>query len=174
MAARTPKPETKPSRTVTTIYGYHPADEVTPDLFLPTQVARQYHVADTQHRLAISPSLEWHIGQNGVLTPLQIATNGMYGLIIDGSHRMRIAVKLGLKEVPVQVIPDNLARKASVRGFSVVESRLAGWIDKNLWTRHDDHEVIRHSAGGASAGGIVSNKYVRCVCSCGARWREYR
>ena len=133
-----------------------------------------YHVADTMHRIAISPTLEGDIRFNGMLKPIQIATNGSHAMTIDGNHRTRIAVKLGLKEIPVQVLPDNLRRKASRQGFPVVEPLLAAWIAENLWTRHDDHDVTRHISGGTSKGGIVSNQYVKCVSSDGSRWREYR
>jgi ParB-like nuclease domain len=154
------------------VYGYHPPDEVTPDLWLPTEVAAHYHVANMDHRRPIDPPLEADIREKGILFPLTIYTNGQHALIGDGNHRVRIAIKLGLEKVPVQVLPDNLRRKASRCGHPVLEPVLNAWVQEHLWPHHD-HEVFRRVIGGKAAGGIEPNRFANCRCSCNARWREY-
>src|ERR1700752_3636109 len=122
-----PVVQSAPRRVVHKIYAYHPAD-TTPDLWLPTNIASHYHVANMDHRRPIDPSLENDIAENGILLPISIYTNGLHALIGDGSHRVRIAMKLGLEKVPVQVLPDNMRRKASRCGHPVLESVLDAWV----------------------------------------------
>lgn len=158
------------ARTITTTYAYHPADDK-PDLYLPTDVAARYHVVETAHRLRIDPTLEWDIKQKGVLKPLKLYTNGVSGILGDGNHRLRIAVKLGLDELPVQVLPDSLRRMSSQRGYPTLDAVTKEWAADWLWS-HAEHTVTRHIIGAKSTGGIDPHLFKRCTCSCGASWRE--
>src|SRR5205807_10571073 len=59
------------------------------------------------HLKALSASME----RMGFITPLvAVKRDGRY-VIIDGQHRFRAGVELGLKEFPVVVVPDKLARR---------------------------------------------------------------
>ena len=59
------------------------------------------------HLKALTASLE----RMGFLTPLVVVErNGKY-VIIDGQHRFQAGVELGVKEFPVVVVPENLARR---------------------------------------------------------------
>lgn len=158
------------TRTITTTYAYYPATDE-PDLVLPTDVVKRYHVTEMAHRLSIDPSLEWDIKQNGVLHPLKLYTNGANAVLGDGNHRVRIAVKLGIEELPLQILPDSLRRMSSQQGYPPLDEQIKEWAEDNLWL-HGDHDIVRHIIGGKSAGGINPHLFKRCVCSCGARWRE--
>ena len=59
------------------------------------------------HLKALSASIE----RMGFVTPLiAVERDGKY-VIIDGQHRFHAGVELGVKEFPVVVVPDNLARR---------------------------------------------------------------
>ena len=59
------------------------------------------------HLKALSASME----RMGFITPLvAVKRDGKY-VIIDGQHRFRAGVELGLKEFPVVVVPEKLARR---------------------------------------------------------------
>ena len=59
------------------------------------------------HLKALSVSIE----RMGFITPLvAVERDGKY-LIIDGQHRFQAGVELGMKEFPVVVVPDKLARR---------------------------------------------------------------
>src|SRR5438105_9541659 len=59
------------------------------------------------HLKALSASIE----RLGFITPLvAVKRDGKY-VIIDGQHRFRAGVELGLKEFPVVVVPEKLARR---------------------------------------------------------------
>ncbi len=155
---------------VETIFAYHPADDM-PDLVLPTELVKKYQSAEIAHRPFIDPSLEWDISTNGVLHPLKLYTNGQFALIGDGNHRVRIALKLGIEELPVQIIPDNFRRMRSRVGFPLLEAEAKTWVDKNLWP-HTEHDVTKHAIGGGSGAGILANAFVKCVCDCGSYWKS--
>ena len=43
------------------------------------------------------------IKENGIKIPIKLHIDGGKGLIVEGNHRLCIAIKLGLKTIPVQV-----------------------------------------------------------------------
>lgn len=45
-------------------------------------------------------ALKRDIANNGILSPLLVAARGEYLLVIDGHHRRRVALELGMREVP--------------------------------------------------------------------------
>ena len=132
-------------RTITSTYAYYPANSKK-DLMVDTDIIAKYEVNPARHPLPIDANLEWDIKQHGIKIPLQIYTNGSVGTLGDGNHRLRIARKLGIKKVPVQFIPD-------------------------LWA-HESHAVTRHIIGGNSMSSVKANRWIKCECSCGARWKE--
>lgn len=44
------------------------------------------------------------IRENGIKTPIKLQIDTGKGLIVEGNHRLCIAIKLGLKTVPVEVV----------------------------------------------------------------------
>jgi len=46
------------------------------------------------------------IKENGIKTPIKLQIDSGKGLIVEGNHRLCIAIKLGLKTIPVQVVYD--------------------------------------------------------------------
>src|SRR5205807_7248011 len=59
------------------------------------------------HLKALTTSME----RLGFITPLvAIERDGKY-VVIDGQHRFSAGVDLGIKEFPVVVVPENLARR---------------------------------------------------------------
>lgn len=160
-------------RVIQGTYAYYPASNKF-DLKVDVSVMEKYAVEPAPRTLAIDPILEQDIQQNGIKFPLKVYTNGIMGTIGDGNQRLRIAKKLGIKKVPVQLIPDNFRRLATrnVSGHTALDPVLSEWVEKNLWA-HENHEVSRHVIGGGNSGSAIRpNKYVKCVCSCKATWKE--
>jgi len=160
-------------RVIQGTYAYHPANNKC-DLKVDVNIVAKYAVEPSPRTIPIDPELEWDIKKNGIMFPLKIYTNGLMGTIGDGNQRLRIAKKLGIKKVPVQFIPDNFRRLATraVSGHPALDPVLSEWVERNLWA-HENHEVSRHVIGGGnSASSIRPNKYVKCVCSCKAEWKE--
>ena len=157
-------------RQITETYAYHPADDSTPDLYLATDVVARYDVLPARW-LGDTSALEFSISSEGIQKPVRIYTNGIMGILGDGVKRLRIARKQGIESIPVQVLPDHMRRMISERGAAQVDPDLAIWVDAHLW-QHADHDVSRKVVGGGPSMGVAPNRYVRCVCSCGARWKE--
>src|SRR5579884_1908485 len=56
-------------------------------------------------------ALETSMERLGFITPLvAVERDGGYA-VIDGQHRLQAGLELGIKEFPVVVVPDRLARK---------------------------------------------------------------
>ena len=58
------------------------------------------HVVDTPSHL---DALTKDIRERGILVPLQLSFNDEFGAL-DGNHRIAVAIRLGLDEVPVELI----------------------------------------------------------------------
>jgi hypothetical protein len=157
------------SRVIHSTYAYQPANSKA-DLKVNTDTVALYSPPGELH---IDPSLEWDIKQNGIKFPLQIRTNGLVGTLSDGSHRLKIALKLGIKKVPVQIVPDNFRKWTHSRSYGTpnLDPVLAEWVKENLW-KHGEHTVTRQIIGGSSFSSIKATRWVRCECSCGASWKE--
>jgi hypothetical protein len=163
---------TSPDRKITKVYGYHPASELTADLTVPTEVLARYLSMAVERRPRHDPQLQRDIRVNGIKFPITLRTNGSQGLITDGNHRVQIARALNIKELPVQIWPDSLKRIHSAAGYPMITGPIKEWVEANLFA-HDSHDIHRTSlSGGAGAGGIPPHGYVKCECSCGARWKE--
>lgn len=156
-------------RTIITTYAYHPASEKA-DLKLTTEAVARYVAMPEQPTRRIDPAVEADIVANGVQSPLLLKTNGAMGLLVDGHGRIAIARKLGIKKLPVQVVPDNFRRMRHHGGFPSLDQVTADWVRDNLWA-HAGHEVVRHVVGGGP-GSVKANKFAKCTCSCGAHWKE--
>ena len=59
------------------------------------------------HLKALASSMQ----RMGFITPVTAVERGGKYLIIDGQHRYQVGLELGLKEFPVVVVPEDLARK---------------------------------------------------------------
>lgn len=156
-------------RTISTTYAYHPATEKA-DLKLGTEAVARYVAMPDQPNRRIDPATEADIVANGILSPLLIKTNGAMGVLVDGHGRIAIARKLGIKKLPVQIVPDNFRRMRHHGGYPPLDQALADWVSGNLWS-HEGHVVVRHIVGGGP-GSVKANKYAKCECSCGAYWKE--
>ncbi|MEV6896350.1 ParB N-terminal domain-containing protein [Amycolatopsis sp. NPDC051372] len=76
-------------------------------LFLPTEIVARYRAVDREvvgSALVDTPrhldELTRDIARRGILVPLRLGFNEEFG-ILDGNHRIAVAVRLGLAEVPV-------------------------------------------------------------------------
>lgn len=159
------------SRRISTTFAYHPADD-TADLIMPTSAVGNYVLQGARGPAARGSNiinLRSSILADGVLSPVRINTDGVSGVLTDGHNRYRLAKELGIEEMPVQVVPDNLRRMSAKYGRPALEPILREWIVDNLWA-HEGHDVSQHKIG-ARTGGISSNTYLKCVCSCGAAWK---
>jgi len=161
-----------PDRKITKVYGYHPRSELVEDLVVPTEVLARYQSMPVERRSRHDPILQRDIVANGIKFPITLRTNGLQGLITDGNHRVQIAQRLGITELPVQVWPDSLKRIHSAAGYPMINGVIRDWVSAHLFA-HDEHDIIRtgHS-GGPGSGGIPPHGYIKCECSCGARWKE--
>lgn len=157
---------------ITSTYAYHPATEE-PDLVVPTEVVAHYWTQRPGPLRGDFAPLEFALKTEGVQKPLRIATDGQWAVLIDGHSRLRIARKLGIIELPIQVVPDNLRRMPMKYGRAALEPVVAEWVSANIRV-HVDHEVLRRRVGAKmSSGGIPDTSlYLRCECSCGSKWKE--
>ena len=100
------------------------------------------------HLKALSASIE----RMGFITPLiAVERDGKY-VIIDGQHRFHAGVELGVKEFPVVVVPDNLARRMmslnieqslNIRERSTIALSIYREMRDESPTRPEDHgEVV--------------------------------
>ena len=156
-------------RKISTTYAYYPADDKA-DLKMSTEAVARYVAIPDQPNRPIDPAVEADVAARGVLSPLLLKTNGALAVLADGHGRVAIARKLGIKKLPVQVVPDNFRRMRHNGGYAPLDPALAEWVGANLWS-HEGHDVVRHVVGGGP-GSIKSNKYAKCRCSCGAHWKE--
>lgn len=158
------------TRRITSTYAYHPGSD-TADLELPTSAVTYYQVQPGMvGRRPINADMQASIAAEGVLSPVKIYTDGILAVLKDGHHRLKVAQSQGIATMPVQVIPDNLLRMSNHK--VALEPLLADWVEGNLWV-HEGHEVIRRIIG-KRQGGIMSNAYLWCECSCNATWKETR
>lgn len=160
-----------PTRMITKVYGYHPADD-TPDLTVSTKDLARFMSLITERRTRADAQLERDIRVNGIKDPITLRTNGHQGLVTDGNHRIQIAQRLGIEQLAIQIWPDSLKRIQSTAGYPMVTGDIREWVRDNLYA-HDNHDIIRTShSGGPGAGGIAPHGYIKCECSCGSRWKE--
>jgi ParB-like chromosome segregation protein Spo0J len=77
---------------------------------LPTDLAARYRAVDRERvgsALVDTPThldaLTESIGAHGIRVPLRLGFNASYGFL-DGNHRLAAALRLGLAEVPVELV----------------------------------------------------------------------
>jgi hypothetical protein len=107
---------------------------------LPTELVIRYRAVDREHVPA--PSYVVHTPQHldtltasirarGIQVPLRLQFNSSFGFL-DGNHRVAVALRLGLREVPVEVIempPDyrrEHGRPMRADDFEVLAAAAAG------------------------------------------------
>lgn len=156
---------------IVSTYAYHPSDENKPDLKVATNIISRYTIAPPAHVKSVDPGLLEDIKANGIVQPVKLYTNGLQAILVDGNHRIRIAQQLGIKRIPVKIIPDNFRRMRHNFGYPALDPTFAEWVTNNLWA-HESHAVTRHHIGGGNSGGIKGNRFFKCQCSCGASWKE--
>ncbi|MFF4595473.1 ParB N-terminal domain-containing protein [Amycolatopsis sp. NPDC001319] len=81
-------------------------------MFLPTELVVRYRAVDRElvgSALVDTPrhldELAADIARRGILTPLRLGFNEEFA-ILDGNHRIAVAVRLGLGEVPVALVEE--------------------------------------------------------------------
>ena len=99
------------------------------------------------HLKALSASIE----RMGFITPLvAVERDGKY-VIIDGQHRFQAGVELGVKEFPVVVVPEKLARRMmslnieqslNIRERSTIALSIYREMREESPTRSEDHGEI--------------------------------
>lgn len=156
---------------ITSTYAYHPSDENKADIKVATNILSRYTIAPPAHAQSIDPALLDDISNNGIIRPVKLYTNGLQAILVDGNHRVRVAQKLGLKKIPVKIIPDNFRRMRHNMGYPALDPVFSDWCSTNLWA-HEKHVITRHFIGGGMSGGIKGNRFYKCACDCGATWKE--
>ena len=74
------------------------------------------------------------IKENGIKRPITLQIDGGYGLIVEGNHRLCIAIKLGFATIPVKVVYNtfgsiNKHRTKRIK-FNPDKWRMGFWDDK--------------------------------------------
>lgn len=71
------------------------------------------------------------IKENGIKIPIKLQIDGGKGLIVEGNHRLCIAIKLGLKTIPVHVVYGSFGsinkHKAKPINYSADKWRMEIW-----------------------------------------------
>jgi ParB-like chromosome segregation protein Spo0J len=76
---------------------------------LPTDLVARYRAVDREHIWAPAyvvdtpahlDALTEDVGEHGILVPLSLTFNSAFGAL-DGNHRIAVALRLGLSDVPV-------------------------------------------------------------------------
>lgn len=98
------------------------------NVWLPTSVAAHYKEYDRSGRAV--DELEEQIRQQGLLTPIRISTDGEVAVVHEGNHRLQVADRLGIREVPVIVTLDSRVVSNGGR-VTPLEPVLASWVDAN-------------------------------------------
>ena len=103
---------------------------------LPTALVTRYRAVDREHiwapaHVVDTPShldaLTEDIGRRGILVPLRLTFNREWGAL-DGNHRIAVALRLGLPDVPVTLVrlPEHPrpahAKPMSPADLSVIEA----------------------------------------------------
>jgi ParB-like chromosome segregation protein Spo0J len=79
---------------------------------LPTELVVRYRAVDREHvpappEVVDTPehldTLTTSIGAHGIQVPLRLQFNSSFGFL-DGNHRIAVALRLGLREVPVEIV----------------------------------------------------------------------
>jgi hypothetical protein len=101
---------------------------------LPTSLVARYRAVDREvvgSAIVETPShlaaLTEEIRRRGIAVPLRLGFNSDFG-ILDGNHRIAVAIRLGLDEVPVELVRESHqpvpshARSMSPTDLALVES----------------------------------------------------
>jgi ParB-like chromosome segregation protein Spo0J len=106
---------------------------------LPTALVARYRAVDRE--LIWAPAwvvdtplhldvLTDDIRSNGILVPLRFGFNERFGML-DGNHRIAVAIRLGLDDVPVELVREPLeprpdhAKSMDPSDLDVIEAALA-------------------------------------------------
>jgi ParB-like chromosome segregation protein Spo0J len=85
---------------------------------LPTELVARYRAVDREHVGAAHLDTPRHLDEltesvraHGIRVPLRLAFNDRFGFL-DGNHRIAVALRLGLPDVPVALVrePDDVRR----------------------------------------------------------------
>jgi ParB-like nuclease domain len=160
---------------IVSTYAYHPANN-NPDLVIPTEAVEHYNYERPGPLRGNFSPLRHSLATEGVLSPLVIATDGQWGTLRDGNHRLRLAKELGIVELPVQIVPDNMRRISMKFGRAVLENHVLSWIPENLWV-HTTHEIIRRRVSVGRLGKWEQPRLARAgrgqqKSGSGRRWTE--
>ena len=98
------------------------------DLWLPTNVAMHYREYDRTGPAV--DSLMEKIKRDGILTPIQISTNGSVAVVHEGNHRLQVADRLGIGRIPCKITYD-LPIISNGGMVAPLESVLENWVSMN-------------------------------------------
>ena len=98
------------------------------DLWLPTNVAMIYREYDRSGPAV--DSLMEKIKRDGILTPIQISTNGSVAVVHEGNHRLQVADRLGIGRIPCRITYD-LPIISNGGMVAPLEPILENWVSMN-------------------------------------------
>ena len=120
-------------------YSQQPDVTSSTHLWMPTEIADHYkeydHPIDDDQTVTLEKTIREH---GGIRQPLTLTANATHGLMTEGNHRIAIAKKLGIPEVPVrfmyhptqEIYPNNPGHPLS-RPPAPHHPAMASWMDKN-------------------------------------------
>jgi len=125
-----PLPYRDPYEEMRETYENYPQGKIKYDLMIPTDVLGHYR----EHDRPYDEKLEGVIREQGIREPVHISTNGTHAILSEGNHRLDVARRLGIPEIPARVfVDDNIVRGDARYGKPPVplEPFLKDFVTKN-------------------------------------------
>lgn len=98
-----PAPRRDPYEEMRDLYKDHPQGKIKYDLMIPTDIVNHYR----EHNRDYDDRLEQVIREQGIRQPVHISTDGTHAILNEGNHRLDIAQKLGIPEIPARIFVDD-------------------------------------------------------------------
>lgn len=98
------------------------------DLWLPTEVAWYYREYDRSGNSGQASAVEYVLRQEGIRSPVTVSTDGRQALMIEGNHRVMIARRLGIAQIPVRIQWDPNGVRANEGTPKPLEPVLEDWL----------------------------------------------
>lgn len=98
-----PAPRRDPYEEMRDLYKDRPQGKIKYDLMIPTDIVNHYREHDRDY----DDRLEQVIREQGIRQPVHISTDGTHAILNEGNHRLDIAQKLGIPEIPARIFVDD-------------------------------------------------------------------
>ena len=107
-------------------------------VFMSVEDLKRYAEYDRSADIDQLQALEYVVKKDGgINSPLQLSTNGSSALLHEGNHRLIVAERLGIKEVPVKITLDEEIIRNEGRDPTKLDDNLKFFLD-NDFKKHQD------------------------------------